>query len=410
MQKKPDKNNYSLLNSAVLLVLLYIPVILLSKNLYSVVSIYVILISIFLIRINRKTIIKNINTFFIERKNIKNLEYYRITDDNKVIDLEKRKHTFSLFSDMTMGTFLILAVNLMAIDSLIQHFLGESSVLKLVTAIVISIIVLICYGGIIAGIVYKYTTTVYVAIPMISAIVYFSFLDPLVSFFPDFARFAGYLLTTIILYFILTYTFPAHVLRNLNSKTVLISSFTTILTAFLSQILQFFFASYVQNKHYLLTLDAVRNTTNVSNSLKSIIIDNPDLINIINHFLLKETSSLLTSMTSLIVTALTISYIIGALIINRKIRKNNLKATFVYRTLIRNEQPSYSDLITCSFYGGEEYENLLLNNDVTLKIILENEVDIEIPDISRKTRLVAWWKRNSIIYSTLQDIRQIFEK
>lgn len=408
--KGTDKNNYSLLGMLILLILLYIPLILLSKKLYIATSLYVLLISIWIVWINRNIIVKNTKIFFTERKKLKNLDYYRITDDNKIIDLEKRRNIFSLFRDMTMGTFLIAIVNIMAISSLIRHFLGASPILNLITAIVISLITLVGYGGILASIVYKYTTTIYVAIPMISAIIYFSFLDPLVSFLPDFARLVGYLMTTIILYFILTYAFPAHILRKLNSKTILISSFTTIFASFFSQILQFFFASYFQNEHYLLTVEAVKETTDISEGLKSIILDNTELIDIINHFLLKEESNLLASITGLIITALTISYIIGGLIINHRIRKNKLKAKSLYRELIKKEHPLYSVLIECSFYGGEEYENLLLNNNTTLKIIMENEAAIKIPDISRKTRLIAWWKRNSIMYSTFNDIRQIFEK
>ncbi|EKB9301417.1 hypothetical protein OPP74_002680, partial [Enterococcus faecalis] len=378
--KGTDKNSYSLLGMLILLILLYIPLILLSKKLYIATSLYVLLISIWIVWINRNIIVKNTKIFFTERKKLKNLDYYRITDDNKIIDLEKRRNIFSLFRDMTMGTFLIAVVNIMAISSLIRHFLGESPILNLITAIVISLITLVGYGGILASIVYKYTTTIYVAIPMISAIIYFSFLDPLVSFLPDFAQLAGYLMTTIILYFILTYAFPAHILRKLNSKTILISSFTTILASFFSQILQFFFTSYFQNEHYLLTVEAVKETTDISEGLKSIILDNTELIDIINHFLLKEGSNLLASITGLIITALTISYIIGGLIINHRIRKNKLKAKSLYRELIKKEHPSYSVLIECSFYGGEEYENLLLNNNMTLKIIMENEAAIKIPD------------------------------
>lgn len=408
--KETGKINYSLLGMLILLILLYIPLILLSKKLYIATSLYVLIISIWIVWINRNIVVKNIKIFFTERKKLKNLDYYRITDNNKIIDLEKRRNIFSLFRDMTVGTFLIAVVNTMAINSLIRHFLGESPILNLITAIVISLITLIGYGGILASIVYKYTTTIYVVIPMISAIIYFLFLDPLVSFLPDFARLAGHFMTTIILYFILTYAFPAHVIRKLNSKTVLISSFTTILASFFSQILQFFFTSYFQKDHYLLTVDSIKETTDISEGLKSILLDNTELIDIINNFSLKEMSNLLASITSLLITALTISYIVGGLIINHRIRKNQLKAKSLYRELIKKEHPSYSVLIECSFYGGEEYENLLLNNNTTLKIIMENEATIQIPDISRKTRFIAWWKRNSIMYSTFNDIRQIFEK
>jgi len=81
-------------------------------------------------------------------------------------------------------------------------------------------------------------------------------------------------------------------------------------------------------------------------------------------------------MTSLIITALTTSYIVGGLIINWKIKKNKLRAKSIYRNLIKNGHPTYRVLIECSFYGGEEYENLLLNNDTTLKLIMENEIDL----------------------------------
>lgn len=103
-----------------------------------------------------------------------------------------------------------------------------------------------------------------------------------------------------------------------------------------------------------MTVDAVKETTDISEGLKSILLDNTELIDIINNFSLKEMSNLLASITSLIITALTISYIVGGLIINHRIRKNQLKAKSLYRELIKKEHPSYSVLIECSFYGGEE--------------------------------------------------------
>ena len=127
--KETGKNNYSLLGMLILLILLYIPLTLLSKKLYIATSLYVLIISIWIVWINRNIVVKNIKIFFTERKKLKNLDYYRITDNNKIIDLEKRRNIFSLFRDMTMGTFLIAVVNTMAINSLIRHFLGESPIL-----------------------------------------------------------------------------------------------------------------------------------------------------------------------------------------------------------------------------------------------------------------------------------------
>jgi len=396
---KTEKKNPLLLNLLIFLVLVYISLFLMFKRLYILVSIYVVLISVYIISVNWQTIKKNVKLFSTERKKIKNLEYYYITDDGKLIDLEKRRTTFSLFSDMTMGSFLILIVIFIAILFLIQQFWGESAVLNLINTIVISIIAFIGFGGMIAGVVYKYTTTTYVAMPIVSALIYFSLIDPLIAFFPNFARFAGYLFITIIFYLILAYSFPAHILRKLNGKTVLISSFTTILATFSSQILEFYFSKHIQNGNYLLTIENVKNTTDVSEVLKNIVLDNPKLVDIINHFLLNEISSILTSMTSLVITALTISYIVGGLMINRKIRKNKSKAKSIYRNLIiKKSLIDYHTLIECSFYGGEEYENLLLNNDITQNVIKDNEIELAIPDVSMKTRFKVWWQKDSPLY------------
>ncbi|HFL0278872.1 TPA: hypothetical protein ACGX5P_002889, partial [Listeria monocytogenes] len=62
--KETGKNNYSLLGMLILLILLYIPLILLSKKLYIATSLYVLLISIWIVWINRTIILKNIKIFF----------------------------------------------------------------------------------------------------------------------------------------------------------------------------------------------------------------------------------------------------------------------------------------------------------------------------------------------------------
>jgi len=216
---------------------------------------------------NRKTVASSVKVFLTERKKLKNLEYYRITDDNKIVDLDKRRSIFNLLHNVAIDIFFISIINLMAIHCLIQHFLEVSYFLKLISSIVISFVVFIGYGGIVSGIVYKYTTTIYVITPITSAIVYFTLLDSLFLFFPEYARLLGYLLTTITLYIILSYISPVHILRKLNSKTALISSFTTILAAFLSRILQFMTTGY-HNEKYLLTIDSVRKTTDLSDTMK----------------------------------------------------------------------------------------------------------------------------------------------
>lgn len=71
--------------------------------------------SIQLILVYKKNIKTSLESFSSERKKLKNLEYYYVTDDYKVIDLNKRKTTFNLFGNMTMGAMYVLAINFSAI-------------------------------------------------------------------------------------------------------------------------------------------------------------------------------------------------------------------------------------------------------------------------------------------------------
>lgn len=77
---------------------------------------------------------------------------------------------------------------------------------------------------------------------------------------------------------------------------------------------------------------------------------------------------------SFFVTAITISYIVGGLIIDRKIWKSDANAKAIYRTIVTSDNfHDYMLIVKCAYLGGDEYENLLLDNSKFLKIILENE-------------------------------------
>jgi len=207
----------------------------------------------------------------------------------------------------------------------------------------------------------------------------------------------------------LAYLFPVHILRNLNSKTVFISSFFTILATFFSQIFSFYAINYFKTEDYLLTVNSVRTAIDISDSLKNIFLQNTELIDLANYFIEKEYTNQITSMMNLIITSFTISYIIGGLLINQKIKKNRLIAKNIYRGLVKNPTLiNYKLLIKCSFYGGEEYENLILNNNEMLKLIIENESDIIISDDSSKKMLAEWVKKNFILYRLLIDLKEIF--
>ena len=123
---KQQNESTTLINSFVLLVMISIPMILFIHKLYLLTSIYVMIISSLLLYLNTNKLKSNILNFFEMRKKLKNLEYYYITDDNKVIDLEIRKNTYGLFQNITMGTSFIFSINFFALHYFIQKFIGSS--------------------------------------------------------------------------------------------------------------------------------------------------------------------------------------------------------------------------------------------------------------------------------------------
>ena len=406
---KQQNESTTLINSFVLLVMISIPMILFSHKLYLLTSIYVMIISSLLLYLNTNKLKSNILNFFEMRKKLKNLEYYYITDDNKVIDLEIRKNTYGLFQNITMGTSFIFSINFFALHYFIQKFIGSSKILDVFMIFSFSIIVFIGYGGMLAGIVYKHTTKIYVLIPIFSGIVYFALIDSFIIFLPNFFRLMIYLIITLLLYCGLAYLFPVHILRNLNSKTILISSFLTILATFLNQILSFYALNYFKTEDYLLTVDSVKAASNISDTLKNTFLQNTELIDVVNYFIEKKFVNKLSSMMSLVITSFTISYLIGGLLINQKIKKNRLIAKAIFRNLVKEPAKiNYNLLIKCSFYGGEEYENLILNNNEMLNLIVNNEFNIQIPDVSSKKRLTEWIKKNSVLYRVYVDFKEIF--
>jgi hypothetical protein len=132
------------------------------------------------------------------------------------------------------------------------------------------------------------------------------------------------------------------------------------------------------------------------------------LINTVKYYSEKELSEQLEYIINSVMTSLTISYLIGGLIINFKIRKNKSKAKSLFRNFIKGiTEVNYGQLVKCSFYGGEEYENLILNNDSMSKIIIDNESNLDIPDVTIKKCLLLRYKK-TIVYRVWVLLKEIF--
>lgn len=390
-QKNKNESSGSLYKVGIALIILYIVQLLLSLKRYALTCFLILIICSGLVWINRIKIKQYIKTFFYEKKKLKQLEYFYITDDNKVIDLKKRESTFSLFSDLAFGTTIILWLSIIAFYYFLTYFF-DKSILYFLFMISSIFIVTIGYGGLLVRIINKYITTTYVLIPVFSMLLILCINDSQQNRIPNMVMFIIGLCITILLYGMLGYFIPVHMLRKLNSRVILISSLFTIITTLIPQIVVFYFSSYFKLNG--LTIDDIMQSADISGVLKTVIYDNPEIADIFNHFIENELLGQISTEITFLTTFFTISYIMGGLVITYKISKNKARAKSLFRRLILDtSKADYGLLVKCSFYGGDEYENLMLNNELMRRIILENEIDLEIPDISLKTRFIEFWKK-----------------
>jgi hypothetical protein len=114
MEKHKNEDS-TFINSFVLLIMILIPMILFTHKLYFLTSTYVMVISTWLLYLNINIVKGNFLNLLEMRKRLNNLEFYYITDENKVMDLRKRKNTYGLLQNLTMGTAFIFSINFFAL-------------------------------------------------------------------------------------------------------------------------------------------------------------------------------------------------------------------------------------------------------------------------------------------------------
>lgn len=327
----------------------------------------------FLLLKNSKKIINKIYNFDSNIKKVKNLDYYKITDDDKKEDLKERKDTYSFFSEVTISSALILFINIIFFMYLINMFFDNNKLLQLITPLIIIIIGLVLFSGMIIGIIYKHTNLLYISIPIFVYAIVYEYRDIDTKNDRDLFFAAIILVISLILYFLLILILPPHVLRRLSSKTAIISVSLAILTFISTQFLIPSMLSQPDNAAHI-TIKVIKESNYISKDLKRLFINNPALIDTYNYLRDLKDYNKEISEFNIDITSMTIAYTLGGLIVNWKNNRNKEKAKHIYRNeIMRNTKVKYKTIIQCAFYGGEEYENLLLNNNHTRAIILENE-------------------------------------
>ncbi|AYW47840.1 hypothetical protein C7K38_05410 [Tetragenococcus osmophilus] len=371
------KQKNVLINS---ILVILIPYFLIKNNFYTTLSLYVILLTIWGLFSNRLKIKRTLIKFNSKRKDIKDLKYYYLKDVTKIIDKQERLSNISVLNDIGVLSYIIGFANIIAIDYLLNRIFGKAIIVWWVVTFSILFLLLFMMWGWISSIAFKFTTFFYCSIPIVVALFLYSFFEKYLFALPASLQLCTFLIVTGVCYSIFVMKLPLHILRNLNSKTVIVSALLTVFSTVFIQSSSIFAEIMLKNQQALLTKETIQQDASFSTEIKNVLM-NADIINAINHFIRREFTLELTNTLTLMTAGLTFSFLIGGLLITLRLTKTKMVAKKNFFTLLIDpcSQITYEDLIKCAYLGGYEYENMIISNTKCLNIIIKQETKINLP-------------------------------
>lgn len=366
---------------------LFIPCFLFTKGYSTFASLYVVLLTTWVICFNRNLIKMHLRKYISTQSDIKKLRYYFIKDLGKSIDHQSRISNIRVLNNIGMISYLVVFFNISSINILLTKVIGESKVISIFYFISLLLLMIFIFWGWLCSLAFKYTTLFYCTIPLISLFIY-SIFETYLTWLQTPIKLCIYLFITSICYFFCILILPLHILRKINTKTVLISAILTILSTVLIQSSTLFTSMIINEQGILLKKEMIQQDTSVPKEIISLL-QNEDIINMINHFIEKELISQFTGAVSLLSAGITLSFLIGGLIVNLRLSNAKKKAkSILYPALICTSNIDYNYLIRCAYLGGDEYENIIISNPNLLNIINQYETTVILPPkIPYKTRL-----------------------
>ncbi|ORO49955.1 hypothetical protein B7725_01775 [Streptococcus oralis subsp. tigurinus] len=314
-------------------------------------------------------------------KEIRRRKYFFITEKGYKTDLKKRRELGAAVYYLTNIGFMVILVVISVLNSLnLVAFKG------LIAIVAIGAMIIALAGIIIAAKNYL-TGLYYYLIPL--AMLLFT-LDYVKSF-SDIKSIVVYIILVFIAYSVFAILLPLHSLRKITNMTWLFGVLTTLLVPLL---FEYFFQYYIINEingqisNESITLETLMKL-NLSTEVISFFKENPDAIELIKRFREMSISfeiHSLTSELSVIRFLLLTAYSLGTIIITSKIKLGKSKAKDLYNNIKSSPEVQYSELRDCIFYGGEEYENRIMDNEILRSKIISEEEKCD------KNQYSKWWE------------------
>lgn len=370
-----DKQKNSLING---IFIILVPSLLIVNKFYTLMFLYVIILISWSLFFNRLKISKNIKKFSSKRKDIKKLKYYFLKDATHSIDRNERiSNAVSLNNIVSLYYFASFFYIVSILYLLNKFFSVPSVIVHFIQGILISSLLFWLCSWIVL-LIFRNTTLFFICIPALAFVIYSLFSTYLINI-PISLKLCIFLSITTICYFIFTRALPLHFLRKLNFSIVIISALLTIFTTVIIQSSPTFTKMLLNNEEILLTKEMVQEETAFSNEIKDFL-TNEDVMNAINHFIMKEFTTEFTNILSLISAGITLSFLIGSLLVSLRISKAKVSTKEkLYTLVISGNEIKYEKLVEYAYKGGEECESIILSNPECLDVIRKHEIMVSPP-------------------------------
>lgn len=329
----------------------------------------------------KKKLINKVQLKWNLLKEIRRRKYFYITEKGYKTDLKKRR-------ELGSAIYLLTNIGFMVIIAVISLFnLNNLGVFKGLIVILLIGALIIALVGIINAAKNYLTGLYYYLIPIVILL----FTLDYVKSFSNIKSILVYIIWVFIAYSVFAILLPLYSLRKITNMTWLFGVLTTLLVPLL---LEYFFQYYIINEingqisNESITLETLMKL-NLSTEIISFFKENPDAIELIKRF--KEMSisfeiHSLTSELSVIRFLLLTAYSLGTIIITSKIKLGKSKAKDLYNKIKSSPEVQYSELRDCIFYGGEEYENRIMDNEILRSKIISEEEKCD------KNQDSKWWE------------------
>lgn len=349
------------------IVLLIVTIILLRYKIHPVFYILLLIVFGVIIWKNKEEIISYYKVVLKKVKKIKNLDYYYITDIKKEHDIKKRSEVFSFLK-------VNLRINILVINFLVVfiipfiYFFNNSVIFSIFTlfSYILFVVVILNFG---ISIVNRFPSVIFILMPALAYGIYFGSLNFSGEYQSIYLKLIVYLIIAILICSFIVFTSPMYTLRRIYKKALVITSLFTITTIFFREFILNYFFNYINSNSGLLTGELIEKIKEISNN-SSLFTENTLIMSILEGFKGIENISFIILIGNIV-------YLIATLIIHLRVSINKRKAKEEYMNIIINEDTiKYKDLVSCAYKGGGEYENLLLSNEKTRNIIMNNEKNI----------------------------------